>query len=223
MLIVFSLCPFVCVLRWRDHKADSGDDSDVVETSEVYRLSDKMRSLKTSAKNSSKNSKGKSRKDDASTQASLSDSDDEARHRHRSGGRNMHEVHERVESRKSTFGTPAGHDKCCDPLESKPRNKYYYGADPVENGDPDKGYISSNVKTSKFAMENNRVIEDKSFNEDFERTFKGHNEQRDVQRDYDRFVQRTKEHTKVCASSCNCSHFSNGTWHIQNTLICLNT
>lgn len=172
-----------------------------METSEVYRLSDKMRSLKAGSTKNSKSGKGKTKKDDASTQASLSDSDDETRrHRH---GKHHHEVHERVESRKSTFGTP---DKCCDPLE-KPKNKYYYGTDPTVGENGDKGYISANVKTSKFAMENNRVVEDKNLNEDFERSFKGRNEQRDVQREYDRFVQRTKEHTKVSFRSTCCIPF----------------
>lgn len=177
---------------------DSADDSDIIETSEVYRLSDKMRSLKTNAKNS-KGSKGKGKKDDASTQASLSDSEDDT-HRHRHG-KHLHEVHERVESRKSTFGTP---DKCCDPLE-KPKNKYYYGTDPLENGrheNGEKGFISSNVKTSKFAMENNKVLEDKSFNEDFERSFKDRGERREVQRDYDRFVERTRDQAKVGSEVC---------------------
>lgn len=165
-----------------------------------------MRSLKTNAKNTkSVKTKSKSR-DDASTQASLSDSDDET-HRHRNRhGKHLHEVHERVESRKSTFGTP---DKCCDPLE-KPQNKYYYGTDPSSgthhhNSNGEKGFISSNVKTSKFAMENNRVVEDKSFNEDFERSFKGRNERHDVQRDYERFVERTKDHTKVFIDNFFCN------------------
>ena len=162
----------------------------MVETSEVYRLSDKMRSLKTNSKNS-KGFKGKTKKDDASTQASLSDNEDDT-HRHRHG-KHLHEVHERVESKKSTFGTP---DKCCDPLE-KPKSKYYYGTDPVENDNREKGFISSNVKTSKFAMENNRVLEDKSYSEDFERSFKDKSERRDVQREYDRFVERTKDQAKV--------------------------
>lgn len=142
-----------------------------------------MRSLKTS------NKARTTYKDDASTQASLSDNDDDD-HRRRSG---RHEVHERIESKKSTFGSPGS---CCDGLN---KNKYYYGD---ENGhrhrEDDKGYISSHVKTSKFAMENDKVIEDTNFNEDFERSFKDKSEARDVRRDYDRFVEHTKKHTKVC-------------------------
>lgn len=182
------------MFRWRDNH-DSGDDSDIIETSDVYRLSDRMRSLKTSSgkKSSTKKNKGgRAKKDDASTQATLSDSDDGDTRRHRS----KHEVHERIDSRRSTYDIPGD---CCENIHhsqhNKPKSKYYFGTDrPL--GD-DGGHISANVKTSKFAMENNKVIEDKSFNEDFDRSFKNRDEMTEVRRDYDRFVERTKDHTKV--------------------------
>lgn len=169
----------------------------MIETSEVYKLSDRMRSLKTSTSNlKGGNNKAKknrkSRMDDASTQASLSDSDQDDEYRGRKP------VHEHIEARRSPYVSPD--HKCLDPVghqqHDKPKNRYYFGTDPSQdNGE--KGYISSNVKTSRFAMENNRVVEDKSFDEDFERSFKDKHERLDAHRDYDRFVEHTRDHTKV--------------------------
>lgn len=181
--------------RW--HGDDrSGDESDVIETSEVYKLSDKMRSMKTSSslKGGKPKKNRKSKMDDASTQASLSDSD------HDDDYRGRKPVHEHIEARKSPFVSPD--HKCIDPVghqHDKPKNRYYFGTDPSH--DEEKGYISSNVKTSRFAMENNRVVEDKSFDEDFERSFKDKHERLDAHRDYDRFVEHTRDHTKV---NCFC-------------------
>lgn len=183
---------------------NTDNDSDgIVETSEVYKLSDRMRSLNTnSAAAPGKKSRSKhgSRKDDASTQASLSDSDDDHHHQGKASSHHgLQEVHEHFESKKSTFHTP---DKCCDPLSGVNcegvKNKYYFGTGGAPpSGDREKGYISSSVKTSKFATDDGRVVEDKSFNEDFERTFKNDDERRQVAREYDRFVEHAQDHTKV--------------------------
>lgn len=174
--------------RWRDTHVDSGDDSDIVETSEVYRLSDRMRSLKTNSAANSSKKKSKTKKGDAATQASLSDSDNEAKHSPRQ------EVHEHIESRRSSFSVPGtcdGHDHV-----DKPKKKYYFGSDRAL-GEGEVGHISSNVKTSKFAMENDRVVENKTFNDEFDRSFRDSSERNEVRRDYDRFVERSKDHTKV--------------------------
>lgn len=111
------------------------------------------------------------RKDDASTQASMSDCDCD---------------HHGSTSLRSSFNVD---DNDCF-IDNKP--KYYYQGD-VD----DKGFIQARVKTSKFATENDRVVEDKTFEEDFERSFRNDAEKFDVKRDFDRFREKTAEHTKV--------------------------
>lgn len=203
-------------------------DSDIVETSEVYRLSDRIRSLKSENKKNTTGSKtslrGSStgigrqtvRKDDASTQASLSDLSDNDERQHRYSAKHLHGSHDRkfgsTSSRRSSFQHDhqhTHHDECYDSVNKqhstkgkKHQHQYYYGTDPLDsknnsNGDGEKGFISATVKTSKFAMENDRVIEDKTFAEDFDRSFKGQAEKFDAKRDYDRFREKTMEHTKV--------------------------
>ncbi|KAI7688598.1 hypothetical protein SSS_07476 [Sarcoptes scabiei] len=179
-----------------------GDD-DIVETSEVYRLSDKMRSLRKGSKNKYRSgSRSSLRKDDASTQASISDgSDDELRQGHHRQ-RNIYSSKQNGCSSRTSFQTHD--DECCDLAAGKPLKKqYYYGTDSFDrmagkNGgnDDEKGYITANVKTSKYTMENDRVLEDKTFEEDFERSFKDKHEKLDVKRDFDRFREKTMGHTK---------------------------
>ncbi|OTF80074.1 hypothetical protein BLA29_002694, partial [Euroglyphus maynei] len=167
----------------KDRKSTSkkGDD-DIIETSEVYRLSDKMRSLKSSKKGRPHYTTTiTTRKDDASTQASLSDCDCDA-----NAIDNVND-NDRTTLR-SSFDM---HDNECF-VGNKP--KYYYSGD---QGDvDDKGFIQARVKTSKFAMQNDRVLEDKTFEEDFERSFRNDSEKFDVKRDFDRFREKTAEHTK---------------------------